>query len=78
MIIHSFFLYLNFFKMVQALVCTQDWLRAKGSIEIDVEENLRDLEELEKGNDTFSYYMNYFTTSIRYIITSKKNTLFYF
>ena len=34
--------------MVQALVCTQDWLRR--SIDpVDIQENLEALEELEKG-----------------------------
>ncbi|KAL2926042.1 putative AC9 transposase [Bienertia sinuspersici] len=36
-------------KMVRALICTQDWLRApKGVSIIDVEENLKDLEEIEE------------------------------
>ena len=39
--------------MVQALICTQDWLQTKGMLGVDMEENLRELEELEKGNDKF-------------------------
>uniref|UniRef100_A0A803MBI4 Transposase n=1 Tax=Chenopodium quinoa TaxID=63459 RepID=A0A803MBI4_CHEQI len=35
-------------KMVQALICSQDWLRAKGLPIIDVEETLKELEEIEK------------------------------
>uniref|UniRef100_A0A803MY41 Transposase n=1 Tax=Chenopodium quinoa TaxID=63459 RepID=A0A803MY41_CHEQI len=35
-------------KMVQALLCTQDWLRAKEVPIVDVEENLKELEEIEK------------------------------
>uniref|UniRef100_A0A803L635 Uncharacterized protein n=1 Tax=Chenopodium quinoa TaxID=63459 RepID=A0A803L635_CHEQI len=35
--------------MVQALLCTQDWLRAKEVPIVDVEENLKELEEIEKG-----------------------------
>ncbi|KAL2894708.1 Fork-head transcriptional regulator FHL1 [Bienertia sinuspersici] len=35
--------------MVQDLICTEDWLRApKGVTIVDVEENLKDLEEIEK------------------------------
>uniref|UniRef100_A0A803LLQ7 RNase H type-1 domain-containing protein n=1 Tax=Chenopodium quinoa TaxID=63459 RepID=A0A803LLQ7_CHEQI len=34
--------------MVQALLCTQDWLRAKEVPIVDVEENLKELEEIEK------------------------------
>ncbi|KAL2929476.1 putative AC9 transposase [Bienertia sinuspersici] len=36
-------------KMVESLICTQDWLRTKGT-SVDVEENVKDLEEIEKGN----------------------------
>uniref|UniRef100_A0A803MEC5 Uncharacterized protein n=1 Tax=Chenopodium quinoa TaxID=63459 RepID=A0A803MEC5_CHEQI len=35
-------------NMVQALLCTQDWLRAKEVPIVDVEENLKELEEIEK------------------------------
>ncbi|KAL2901716.1 putative AC9 transposase [Bienertia sinuspersici] len=36
-------------KMVQALIFTQDWLRApKGVSIVDVEENLKDLEEIKR------------------------------
>lgn len=44
-------------KMVQALICSQDWLRApKGVSIVDVEENLKDMEEIEKGiNKLFAY-----------------------
>uniref|UniRef100_A0A803MAV4 HAT C-terminal dimerisation domain-containing protein n=1 Tax=Chenopodium quinoa TaxID=63459 RepID=A0A803MAV4_CHEQI len=38
-------------KMVQALLCTQDWLRAKGVQIVDVEENLKELEEIEKDDE---------------------------
>ncbi|KMS95069.1 hypothetical protein BVRB_012740 isoform A [Beta vulgaris subsp. vulgaris] len=34
--------------MVQALVCIEDWLRARGASGVDVEENVKDLEEIEK------------------------------
>uniref|UniRef100_A0A803KY70 HAT C-terminal dimerisation domain-containing protein n=1 Tax=Chenopodium quinoa TaxID=63459 RepID=A0A803KY70_CHEQI len=34
--------------MVQALLCTQDWLKAKEVPIVDVEENLKELEEIEK------------------------------
>ena len=34
---------------MQALICTQDWIRARKRREIrDMEENLRDLEEMEE------------------------------
>lgn len=36
--------------MVQALVCIEDWLRARGASGVDVEENVKDLEEIEKGS----------------------------
>ncbi|KAL2937776.1 putative AC transposase [Bienertia sinuspersici] len=42
-------------KMTQALICSNDWLRAKESTGIDMEEKLRELEEVEKGN---KYFMN--------------------
>jgi hypothetical protein len=35
--------------MIQALVCTQDWLR-RSTNPVDIQENLEALEELEKGN----------------------------
>uniref|UniRef100_A0A803MZQ2 HAT C-terminal dimerisation domain-containing protein n=1 Tax=Chenopodium quinoa TaxID=63459 RepID=A0A803MZQ2_CHEQI len=35
-------------KMVQALICSQDWLKPKGMMEVDVEEKVKDLEEIEK------------------------------
>uniref|UniRef100_A0A803NAB0 Uncharacterized protein n=1 Tax=Chenopodium quinoa TaxID=63459 RepID=A0A803NAB0_CHEQI len=35
-------------KMVQALLCTQDWLRAKEVPIVDVEENLKELEEMKE------------------------------
>ncbi|KAL2942546.1 putative AC transposase [Bienertia sinuspersici] len=35
-------------KMVQALICTQYWLRANRVLEIDMKEILRELEEVEK------------------------------
>ncbi|KAL2922879.1 putative AC transposase [Bienertia sinuspersici] len=36
-------------KIVQALICTKDWLRAKnGASGVEVEENIKDLEEIEK------------------------------
>lgn len=41
--------------MVQALLCTQDWLRAKEVPIVDVEENLKELEEIEKGSNNFMY-----------------------
>ena len=40
--------------MVQALVCSQDWLRAKGVLIVDVEETLKELEEIEKGSTNFT------------------------
>ena len=36
-------------KIVQALICTQDWLRPSDS-KLNVEEELEDLEALESGN----------------------------
>ena len=48
--------------MVQALICGQDWIRAKlaiggapGAMEIDMEENLREIEQLEKGMFSFNF-----------------------
>ncbi|KAL2935897.1 MAP kinase kinase skh1/pek1 [Bienertia sinuspersici] len=34
--------------MTQALICSNDWVRAKERTGIDMEENLRELEEVEK------------------------------
>ncbi|KNA22792.1 hypothetical protein SOVF_030590 [Spinacia oleracea] len=34
--------------MVQALICANDWLKARGLPCVDVEETLKDLEEMEK------------------------------
>uniref|UniRef100_A0A803MQS7 hAT-like transposase RNase-H fold domain-containing protein n=1 Tax=Chenopodium quinoa TaxID=63459 RepID=A0A803MQS7_CHEQI len=42
-------------EMVQALICSQDWLRAKGLSIIDVEETLKELEEIEKGTVEMKY-----------------------
>ncbi|KAL2900207.1 putative AC9 transposase [Bienertia sinuspersici] len=42
-------------KLTQALICSNDWIRAKERTGIDMEENLRELEEVEKGNN---YFMN--------------------
>lgn len=36
--------------MVQALICTQDWCRKRVTSGVDVEENVRELEEVEKGD----------------------------
>ena len=40
-------------KIVEALVCTQDWLRGP-SEPVPVEENLEDLEKFEKGTSSFT------------------------
>ena len=44
--------------MVQALVCTQDWLR-RSTNPVDIKENLEELEVLEKGK-TISQLVNTF------------------
>lgn len=35
--------------MMQALVCTQDWLRRNTTININIEENIEQMARLEKG-----------------------------
>lgn len=47
--------------MVQALICANDWLKARGLPCVDVEETLKDLEEMEKGNAFNSFYLFIFT-----------------
>ena len=45
--------------MVQALVCSQDWLRTKGALGVDMEENMRELKELEKGYFIIVYLFHF-------------------
>ena len=44
-------------KLVQALICCQDWIH-KSSFMINVEENLDELENLEKGNLFIEFYFD--------------------
>jgi hypothetical protein len=44
--------------MLEALVCTQDWLR--WSLPIDIEENYEELTMLEQGTSSIHYLQNYF------------------
>ena len=41
-------------KIVEALICTSDWLRMANKT-ISVEENLDDLEKFERGTSKFKY-----------------------
>ena len=44
-------------KMVQALICAQDWLRP--STRIDMDDNFDELQNLEKGKSlTFHFFCN--------------------
>lgn len=42
-------------KMVEALICTQDWLRGPNQ-PIVVEENIDDIEKFEEGTTLIMYY----------------------
>ncbi|KAL8488235.1 hypothetical protein ACS0TY_024499 [Phlomoides rotata] len=52
-------------KVVQSLICCQDWLR-KSSTPVNVEEKLDELEDLEK--DNFFTYILFFFTYIFYFV----------
>ncbi|GAB2286637.1 hypothetical protein Dimus_039784 [Dionaea muscipula] len=52
-------------KLVESLICMQDWLRAPHALSYEVEENIEDLEDLEIGKSiNFNWY------SILYSLTS--------
>ena len=48
-------------KVVEALVCTQDWIR-ESSNQVDMMEELKELEKFENGTNTFSFclFFHYF------------------
>ena len=47
-------------KLVEALICVQDWIK-NPNISLSVEENLTELEEFEKGQSYETlYYFNFF------------------
>ena len=57
--------------MVQALVCTQDWLRRSTDL-VDIQENLEALEELEKGKFLYNqpcYLHNFGAITISYAMS---------
>jgi hypothetical protein len=54
--------------MLEALVCTQDWLR--WSLPIDIEENYEELTMLEQGTSLIHCLQNYFISLLHICTTN--------